>query len=258
MPIHGDADLNSGDIVGGLYGYKHYLYVDNFVHSVLKQKEDWERQWVVGRLTVACQEGMTLVYDEFTRSHPEANNVLLSVLEEGVLQLPGVKSGEKYIRVHPNFRAIFTSNPEEYAGVYKSQDALRDRMITIELEQMDIKTEVKIASSRSGLDETQASTVVYIARLFAAAFPGFTATLRRSIMLAKLVKEQAIPFDSPLFQEVCLDILGSELTRKNGNPVKRELLQQKIAEVVAKVLTPGRGQGDETPQRGFRFDRLIK
>ena len=29
---------------------------------------------------------------------------------------------------------IFTSNPEEYAGVHKTQDALLDRMITIAVE----------------------------------------------------------------------------------------------------------------------------
>lgn len=258
MPIHGDSELDSGDIVGGPSGYSHTLYIDNFVHSVLKRKEEWERQWIVGRLTMACREGMTLVYDEFTRSHPEVNNVLLSVLEEGVLQLPGVKAGEKYVRVHPGFRAIFTSNPEEYAGVYKSQDALRDRMITIELGQMDLETEIRITARRSGLAEDQATVVVNVVRNFAGAFPGFTSTQRRSIMIAKLVREQALPFESPLFQEVCLDVLGSEVTRKNGNPVPREVLEKKMAAVIAGVLSPEGRQEDEPSYRGFRFGGFIK
>jgi len=37
--------------------------------------------WVDNRLTTACANGNTLIYDEFNRSRPEANNALLSVLE---------------------------------------------------------------------------------------------------------------------------------------------------------------------------------
>ena len=69
------------------------------------------------RLTTACRHGHVLIYDEFTRSRPEANNVLLSVLSEGLLNLPKPGcNGDGYLDVHPNFRAIFTSNPQEYAG----------------------------------------------------------------------------------------------------------------------------------------------
>lgn len=236
MMIHGDADLTSSDIVGGLYGYKHSLYYDNFVHSVLKQREDWERQWIMGRLTEACKNGMTLIYDEFTRSHPETNNALLSVLEEGVLQLTGIREGDKYIRVHPEFRAIFTSNPEEYAGVYKSQDALRDRLITIELGQMDLKTEVRIACVKSGLDEATALKLVSIVRLFANSYPALKATLRRSIMLAKLVKNLQVPLESSLFREICFDLLGSELSRKGNSQIQPVAVQRKLSEVISSVL----------------------
>ncbi len=83
-------------------------------------------------MTTACKNGNTLIYDEFTRSRPEANNALLSVLEEKFLNLPRLRRADKgYMDVHPDFRAIFTSNPEEYAGVHKTQDALMDRLITI-------------------------------------------------------------------------------------------------------------------------------
>jgi len=44
--------------------------------------------WVDSRLTLAAKEGFTLVYDEFNRSRPEVNNVLLSLLEEKLLVLP--------------------------------------------------------------------------------------------------------------------------------------------------------------------------
>ncbi len=242
MLIHGDHEMSSSDMAGGLMGFRVRFLVDNFVHSVLKREEDVERSWTDGRLTTACQEGMTLVYDEFTRSHPEANNILLSVLEEKVLQLPGLKPGEKSIKVSPHFRSIFTSNPEEYAGVFKSQDALRDRMITIELGQMDLETEATITATKSGLAVQEAALVVNIVRRFSATFSGFTTALRRSIIIATIIQQEHIAPDSDLFGDVCLDVLCSEVNRKNGNQVPREILKTRLHEVITQVLKRG-----ETP-----------
>jgi len=127
--VHGDDEFGSSDLVGNDMGYQRSRLVDNYIHSVVKEEEAVRTLWVDNRLTTACRYGHTLIYDEFTRSRPEANNVLLSVLSEGILSLPKLRcAGEGYLRVHPNFRAIFTSNPEEYAGVHRTQDAPLDRL----------------------------------------------------------------------------------------------------------------------------------
>ena len=135
--MHGDDEFAGSDLVGGQSGYRTTRVVDNFIHSVMKTEENVSKVWVDNRLTTACKFGMTLIYDEFNRSRPEANNVLLGVLEERLLEMPSIRSGEGYMQVHPNFHAIFTSNPEEYAGVHKTQDALMDRMITIKVGHYD-------------------------------------------------------------------------------------------------------------------------
>ncbi len=110
--MHGDDEFSSSDLVGRDAGYHKQKMVDNYIHSVLKTEETMSSLWMDNRLTTACQEGHTLIYDEFNRSRPEANNALLSVLEEGILNLPKMRrSGKGYLRVHPDFRAIFTSNP---------------------------------------------------------------------------------------------------------------------------------------------------
>ena len=111
--INGDDEMGTADLVGKESGYKRSYTRDDYIHTVLKVEEEMKPMWVGRALTEACQTGCTVVYDEFTRSRPEANNVLLSVLEERVLPLRG-----KSIPVHPNFRIIFTSNPAEYAGVH--------------------------------------------------------------------------------------------------------------------------------------------
>ena len=149
--INGDDEFGSSDLLGRDSGYRKMLLVDNFIHSVLKQEETMQTTWVDNRLTTACANGYTLIYDEFTRSRPEANNALLSVLEEKILNLPKLRRrGEGYMQVHSDFKAIFTSNPEEYAGVHKTQDALMDRLITISLGHFDRETEIEIAISKGG------------------------------------------------------------------------------------------------------------
>ena len=81
--LTGDDEMTTSNLVGGQFGYQYRKVVDRFIHTVLKYEEDATRQWSDNRLTTACREGHTLIYDEFTRSRPEANNILLGVLEEG-------------------------------------------------------------------------------------------------------------------------------------------------------------------------------
>jgi gas vesicle protein GvpN len=108
--VCGDHEFGTSDLVGAQYGYRRRKVIDHFIQSVLKTDEDLTQHWVDNRLTTACEQGFTLIYDEFTRSRPEANNVLLSVLEEGLLPLPAARGGQNYLKVHPDFTAIFTSN----------------------------------------------------------------------------------------------------------------------------------------------------
>ena len=99
-----------------------------------------------------------------TRSRAEANNTLLSVLEEGVLDLPSGRGDKSFLSVNPEFRAIFTSNPTEYAGVHQAADALQDRMITIKLGHYDRETEIAITMAKSGIGKAQAERIVDVVR----------------------------------------------------------------------------------------------
>jgi len=214
--LHGDEEFSTSDLVGGEYGYRTKKVIDNFIHSVLKTEEDMSRKWVDNRLTVACKYGFTLIYDEFTRSRPEANNALLAVLQEKMLDIPAAKEREGYLRVHPDFTAIFTSNPEEYAGVYRSQDALRDRMVTLDLNNFDEETEIAITEAKSGLERSHAEKIVHIVRgLRESGVCEFAPTVRGCIMVSRALKVQngSLGTGSELFRQLCLDILSSESTR---------------------------------------------
>ncbi|MFZ5645053.1 MAG: gas vesicle protein GvpN [Bacillota bacterium] len=218
--IHGNEDLSVTDLIGGRHGYRMRKVVDKFVHSVVKTEEDVMQHWVDGRLTTACKQGYTLVYDEFTRSRPETNNIFLTVLQEKVLDLPIMRGGEEsYVKVHPSFTAIFTSNPEEYAGVYRSQDALRERMVTLDLDFFDEETEVQITASNVKIEPKEARKIVSIMRkLRESSVCECPPTVRGCIMIGKTLKVMNIPFDAKndVFRQICIDVLASETSRK-GN-----------------------------------------
>ena len=236
MLICGDDELGSSDLVGGQFGYRKRKVVDRFIHSVLKMEEDVHSRWVDHRLTQACREGFTLIYDEFNRSRPEANNVLLSIIEERILPLPpAAGEDEGIVEVHSSFRAIFTSNPEEYAGAHKTQDALQDRMVTIELDHFDEETEIAITQARSGLSREEAQRIVALIRALRELHPSHTVpTIRSCIMIAKVLKVRGAhvhPAD-PIFREICFDVLASE----SGKPQERRLKRQETLSLIENLI----------------------
>ncbi len=240
--IHGDDEFGSSDLVGNDHGYRRSKLVDNFIHSVVKTEETMKTLWMDNRLTTACRYGHVLVYDEFTRSRPEANNVLLSVLSEGLLNLPKqCNGGDGYLDVHPNFRAIFTSNPQEYAGVHKSQDALLDRLITIYMDHYDRPTELAITMSSGGVARETAEQILDLVYLVRQRDPtGQRPSIRAAIMLAKVLTVRGLTCDphDPLVVNTCRDVLHL------GNPCGRSKAPTLSSEELHATLDSVWGSGE--------------
>lgn len=236
--IHGDEEMTSSSLIGGEFGYRSRKVVDNFISSVLKKEEEMVRHWVDNRLTVAARNGFTLLYDEFTRSRPEANNVLIPILEERMLCLPAERGGDPYLQVHPEFVCLLTSNPEEYAGVHRSQDALRDRMVTLDLSYFDYETEVAITKAKSKISLPAAELIVRVVRgLRDSGKCEFSPTVRGCIMIARaMAVQQLSPFHSPkVFETVCKDILASETSRV-GSKTNQDRIRKIISELIEAEL----------------------
>jgi gas vesicle protein GvpN len=251
--VHGDDEFGTSDLVGKDSGYRKNKVVDNYIHSVLKTEEEMKNLWVDNRLTTACERGEVLIYDEFNRSRPEANNALLSVLSEGILNLPKLRrSGEGYMAVHPEFRAIFTSNPEEYAGVHKTQDALMDRLITIQLEHYDRDTEIMIVMKKSGLLQEDAERIVDVVReLRRFGVNNNRPTIRAGIAIARILASQnrRARWEDLFFQMVCRDVLATDTAKvtRGGQSVMLE----KVDEVIRRFCgsaKPARKKGEEEKQ----------
>ncbi len=238
--IHGDAEFGSSDLVGRDAGYRKFKLIDNYIRSVMKTEEEMKSIWVDNRLTTACQKGDTLIYDEFTRSRPEANNALLSILSEKILNLPKLRrSGEGYMEVHPAFRAIFTSNPEEYAGIHKTQDALMDRLITISLAHFDRETELQITLAKSGISRGEAEIIVDMVReLRGVGVHNHRPTIRACIAIARILAHMggSARLGDPIFRRVCLDVLNPDTVKVTR--AGQSLMPNKVEEVLKRVCSP--------------------
>ncbi|KMJ57765.1 gas vesicle protein GvpN [Bacillus sp. LL01] len=215
MLIHGNHELNNKDLIGDFTGFTSKKVVDNYIRSVYKKDESITETWRDGRLLEAVKNGYTLVYDEFTRSQPTTNNIFLSILEEGVLPLYGSKLTEPFVPVHPDFAVIFTSNPDEYAGVFHTQDALLDRLITIHVDYKEVDREAMIVSQKVDTKEEEAKAITALVAELRKACKKNGPSLRASLMIAKLASEGDIPIDGDNedFKRLCKDILGHQLSR---------------------------------------------
>jgi gas vesicle protein GvpN len=213
--------------------------VDNYLHNVLKTEEEVNSTWSDNRLTTACQKGETLIYDEFTRSRPEANNALLSILSEKILNIPKMRNaGQGYMTVHESFRAIFTSNPEEYAGTHKTQDALMDRMITIKMGHYDRETEINIVIAKTGVDLADAVNIVDVVReLRNVGMNKHRPTIRACIAIGRVlaIRGGHATATDPVFQWVTRDVLSVEMAKvtRGGEP----LMAQTLGDVIHKICT---------------------
>lgn len=243
MLVFGDDEFKTSDLIGNQTGYTRKKVVDNFIHSVVKVEDELRQNWVDSRLTLACREGFTLVYDEFNRSRPEVNNVLLSALEEKILVLPPSGNRPEYIRVDPHFRAIFTSNPEEYCGVHSTQDALMDRMITINMPEPDELTQQEILVQKTEIDRESALFIVRLVKAFRAQTKTEKSSgLRAGIAIAKVCHEHNIPVmaEEADFREICMDVLLSRtnLPLSEATPILWELMNQLVCRETIETSSP--------------------
>ena len=220
----GDDEFKTSDLIGNKSGYTRKKLVDNYIHTVLKVEDELKHNWIDSRLTLACKEGFTLIYDEFNRSRPEVNNVLLSVLEEKMLVLPPSQNQSEYIQVHPQFRVILTSNSEEWTGVHATQDALLDRVVTIGMGQPDISTEQNIIIQKTGINPLKAEVIIKLVRSVRQRVDKEDlGSLRSALMISKVCHDHDIPLggkDSN-FSDLCADILISR-----ANLPRQEALKQ--------------------------------
>jgi nitric oxide reductase NorQ protein len=230
--IRGHHELSNKDLLGQYSGVRKKEIIDNYIHTVFKKEQEIKPIWIPGQLIEAVKNGHVVIYDEFSRSRPETNNIFLSLLEEKVLPLYGNGKGS-FIKCHPDFSIIFTSNPDEYAGTFHTQDALLDRLITIHLDSCDKETEIEILKQKTGLRQHEAEEVVRLVTNLRSYGNGFCPSLRASLMIASVAKKINIEMnpENSSYQALCMDVLirpMAQLLPKQSQMKIRELILKEI------------------------------
>jgi gas vesicle protein GvpN len=226
--INGDESISTSDLIGGYSQMENESVRDNYIHNVFKTKDTMKIEWVDNPLSLACKYGYTLIYNEFSRTKPASNNVLLSVFEEGILELPTKFGEDRYIKVHPDFKAILTSNSIEYAGIHRPQDALLDRMVGIYTDYYGFETEVGIVMEHTAIARTDAERIVRVVRSIRDKLPDAQKPgTRACIMIAKGMQTSR---DSKInFEQLCIDVIASKTSSPSDMAEKKKLVMENAA-----------------------------
>lgn len=243
--LNGDEEMTTSNLIGGYTQFEQESYRDRFVHNVFKSKDTFKADWVDNPLTLACKYGYTLVYNEFSRCKPATNNILLSVFEERVLELPTKFGEDRYVEVHPDFNAVLTSNTIEYAGIHRAQDALLDRMIGIYMDYYDAPTEVEIVMAHTGIQRADAEKIVRIVRgIRQKVDPSECPGTRACIMIGQGL---AALGDGGALEQVCLDVLATKVQDAKALERKREVVKSVIGALSGKAPQQPIPQKPEQP-----------
>lgn len=226
--INGDEQVTTTDLIGGYSQVEMESMKDKYIHNVFKSKDILKADWVDNPLTIACKHGYSLVYNEFSRTRAEANNILLSVLEEGILELPTKYGGDRYVKVHPDFNLILTSNSVEYAGVHRPQDALLDRTIGIYMDFYDFDTEVRIVESNTGIEVSKAKEIVRVIRDIRGKLPDAEKPGTRACIMAAEAMNASNGYANENMDQIYLDILATKVKSPEDLNLKRELVKEAI------------------------------
>jgi len=230
--INGDEEITTHDLIGGYSKIEKTSLRDKYIHNVHKDKDTIEAAWVSNPLAIAVKNGYTLIYNEFSRTKPQANNILLAVLEEGVLELPTKFGEERYIKVHPDFRLILTSNNVEYAGVHKPQDALLDRIAAIHMDYYDEDTEIKIVQAHSKIPEAEASKIIKIVRKLRNQFTGAEKPgTRPAIMIAQALQASGNGHSKEFYEDVFVNAIASKFESYDDTISKTNVIKQEISTI---------------------------
>lgn len=228
--INGDESITTTDLIGGYSQIQNESVRDKYIHNVFKTKDVMKIEWVDNPLSLACKYGYTLIYNEFSRTKPASNNILLSVFEEGILELPTKFGEERYVKVHPEFRAILTSNSIEYAGIHRPQDALLDRMVGIYTDYYGYDTEVQIVVEHTGVSQNKAEKIVNVVRSIRDKLPDAQKPgTRACIMIAKGLKTLN-GHGNVNFEQLCIDVIANKTSSPKDMEEKKRLVLDSVAQ----------------------------
>jgi nitric oxide reductase NorQ protein len=134
--------------------------------------------------------------------------------------------------------------------VHKTQDALLDRLITINLGHLDRETEIAIAMAKSGVARADAETIVDIIReLRGVGVNNHRPTIRAGIAIARILAHHkgSAQLGDSTFETICHDVLNTDTAKITHQG--QSLMVEKVQETIRNVCSQQTGRGKDRRRR---------
>ena len=157
--------------------------------SVLGERDKFSKQY--GLLALAVKNGWWFLADELNGADPEALFPFYGLLEDKGSRTLEIPEFSETIEPHPGFRFVSTMNPTHHRGTKGLNHALKDRMYEVQVDYLEPTAERKLLTSKTDLDQKEASNLVQFANSIRNAYPdeiSRTLTPRGLFRIARLAK----------------------------------------------------------------------
>lgn len=148
--IEGSIDLTPSKLLG-------------FFNPGKVLKDSYQREYFeMGPLTLAMEEGGVLYLEEFNRMSSESANLLITPMEEGIINIP--RFGQ--VSAKDGFTIICSQNPYDDVGTLQVSRAFLDRVVRVRMDYQSEDEEIEIVKLRACIDDERlAKTATRITRL---------------------------------------------------------------------------------------------
>ncbi len=189
-----------------------------------------EDSYKYGPLALAMMNGGCLFINEINRMPESTQNSLLTSLDEGVLEIPKLKT----IEAHDNFFVIATQNPAAHVGVTVLGEALKDRFIWINLDYQNPEEEILIITQEANLNSDTANKIATISQNIIQVTRDSTSirrgsSIRGAIDLATLINQYNNDKSSKNWVEAAVMALHNKIEIEDG-------LTQSKKEVITNIV----------------------
>lgn len=194
-----------------------------------------EESYVYGPLASAMMNGGCLFINEINRMPESTQNVLLTALDEKILEIPKLKT----INANDKFFVIATLNPSAHVGVTVLGEALKDRFIWIKLDYQTREEEIDIIKQEVNFDSQDekipkiAQEIIQITRNNTSIRRG--SSIRGAIDLSALMTRYENTNSTKNWVEAAIMALYNKIELEDGvNKSKKELIADMVLAVLSK------------------------
>lgn len=185
-----------------------------------------EDSYVFAPLAAAMNKGGCLFINEINRMPESTQNILLTALDEKILEIPKLKT----ISANEGFFVIATQNPSAHVGVTVLGEAIKDRFIWIKLGYQTAEEEIQIITQDADLNGGKGEQIASLSQAIIHKTREMTnirrgSSIRGGIDLAALMKQYDNSASSKNWIESAVMALYNKIELEDGiNKSKQEII----------------------------------